>query len=757
MEKEKEPNYPISLLNKPQILNRQIYLIIYSLLKKIFIKSNQNYQKKLDEHLNKWINQINTEIIRKNEYYISTEYSKNNLRNILLFVKKQNIKYNGDIIENILIYIFSLVFKTEQDNTFSKYIFNNLTKLREHNNLDLIDWIQKEKILPKEFHDLKELFECDGKEDDNYHSEKQKESVFYYFLHQILEQKYPYDIFHSSSNLISTKYIHNTTFFNFYVCDFEFKKLLLQKKASESVLDKDIISNSLMNIVYNLSSKPQLKQINQIIRSFFTQVFIYYQNKNSPLLKYTIPSEGYATIPFVYDLRGACIEGRFSHVVLSPLMIQDFISKIFLKQNNFRELGLFELGKILVFNNNIKNIECDTCLIKSQYLDFFTFAMGLFDNYSIEEINFSYNYLREFSEEFLTKILTHCKGLKTLNISSNEMKRGLGNVFVILKKLYRRKKIKLENLILNKCILDDASLDELGDLLKCKFCKLKKIVLNNNPYPHNNNFLKKLKKNKILEEIYLNKDEISNSYVDYFLRIISNTNIKCLYLFKNKFNNFNDFLRILYRTKIIKKNKLDNIIILNEETSLINLDLSNNDYIIKNPIQIKLLKKLIEETSLYCLDICHILYGNNPEKWKETQDNAIYKKNVEEIKSYLEETKNEYGKVIKKIRINEVDVKNNKILEKEKSLLKYIKNEEKIKKILEDEKAIYSGFLLSEAENIIENENLKEKEENKDNIDDYEMEETTVEKLKNYLVLKRSEKALEDLKIQKYKKKLIII
>ena len=216
-------------------------------------------------------------------------------------------------------------------------------------------------------------------------------------------------------------------------------------------------------------------------------------------------------------------------------------------------------------------------------------------------------------------------------------------------------------------------------------------------------------------------------------------------------------MRILYRTKIIKKNKLDNIIILNEETSLINLDLSNNDYSIKNPNQIKLIKKLIEETSLYCLDICHILYGNNPEKWKETQDNAIYKKNVEEIKTYLENTKNEYGKVIKKIRINEVDVKNNKILEKEKSLLKYIKNEEKIKKILEDEKAIYSGFLLSEAENIIENENLKEKEENKDNIDDDEMEETTVEKLKNYLVLKRSEKALEELKIQKYKKKLIII
>ena len=85
-----------------------------------------------------------------------------------------------------------MVFKTEQDNTFSKYIFNNLTKLREHNNLDLINWIQKEKILPKEFQDLQELFECDGKEDENYHSEKQKENVFYNFLH--LYKTYPYYI-----------------------------------------------------------------------------------------------------------------------------------------------------------------------------------------------------------------------------------------------------------------------------------------------------------------------------------------------------------------------------------------------------------------------------------------------------------------------------------------------------------------------------------------------------------------------------------
>lgn len=226
-----------------------------------------------------------------------------------------------------------------------------------------------------------------------------------------------------------------------------------------------------------------------------------------------------------------------------------------MKQNNFRELGLFELGKICVLNKNIKTIECDTCLIKSQYLDFLTYGMGIFDNKSVEEINLSYNYLKEFSEEFLIKLFKNFKGLKTLNISSNEMKGGLGNVFIVLKKLYRKRKTNFENLILNKCLLDDSSLYELGELLKCKYCKLKKIVLNNNPYPYNCNLLKKLKNNKSLAQIHLNKDDIYNFSVEDILRIISNTNIRYLYLFKNRFDNFNDFLKIIYRTKIIDKKR----------------------------------------------------------------------------------------------------------------------------------------------------------------------------------------------------------
>ena len=749
MEEEQKPKLLISLLNKPQIINKDIYLFTYILLKKIFIGVNETKSKKnIDDILNIWIDKINKSIIRKNEYFINKEYSIKNLKNIIFFIKTQNIKYNGDIIENILIFIFSQIFQTEQENTFSKYIYNNLTKIREHH--DIIKWIKNEKIIPEEFKNLEELFDIDGKEDENYDLEKQKKSPFYNFLREILKQKYPYNIFHNNYDLKSSKYIYNTEFFNFYACNIIYENI---QKNTKNILDKDIATNSLMNIVSNLSSSPsQVLPLNQLILSFFIQVFIFYQNKNSPLLNYTVPLKDYATIPFVYDLRGACIEGKFSYVILSPLKVQDFISKILLKQNNLRESGLYELGKILVFNNNIKNIECDTCLIKSQYLDFFIHAMGIFENHSVEEINLSYNYLKEMSDESLIKILKYFKGLKTLNISNNEIKGGLGNIFLVLKKLYRAKKIKLENLVINKCNLDDTSLYELGNLIKCKYCKLKKLVLNNNSYQRDNNFFKRLKKSKNLEEIYLNKNEINNSYVDNILRIISNTNIKCIYLFKNKLNNFNDFLRILYRTKIINENKKQNIIIPNETCSLINLDLSNNDFPIKNPEQIKLLDKIVKETSLYCLDICHILYGSNPDKWKETQLNIKYKNCVDAIKKFLEKDKEEYGDVIKNIRINEVEMKNNKPLENEELIQKYIKKDD-VDKILKDPKAQYSGFLISEIKNIIKN-----NDEIKNIIDeDDEIYDDTVKKFQNFLILKRAEKNLDKLKKQKFKKKLIII
>ena len=749
-EKEDIPNFSISLLKKPAIIDKGIYLCIMNLLKTIFIKSEQKEPYKINKHLNDWITKINKDIIKKKENYIKNEYSLENLKNIILFVKTQNRKYHGDIIESILIYIFSLAFKTDQDNAFCKFIYNNLTKIREHKN-PVINWIIKDKIIPDEFENLVELFEVDKEYDSNIEIKNKKETIFYEFLKEILFQKFSNQIFNHNKNDNIMKYIHHGDFINFDICNYIYDKI---KIRSETILDKDMAMNSMMNMVYNLSVpfSPYNKPINPLILMFFTQVYVFYQNKYSPLLKYAIPSEkNLATIPFVLDLRGACIEGRFTNAVLSPLMVQDFYSKIFLKQNNFREMGMFELGKICVFNNNIKHIECETCLLKSSYLDFLIYAMGLYDNYSVKEINFSYNYIKEFGVEFIIKIIIRFKELKTLNISSNDMKSGIGNLFVVLKNLYRTKKTKIENLILNKCMLDESSFYELGELVKCKYCGLKTVVLNNNSFQLYTKFLKKLKKNKNMTEIYLNKTELNNTHVDNIVRIMSNTNTKYLYLYKNKMNNFNDFLRILYRTKIVKTKKEINEkhIIINESVNLINLDLSNNDYPIKNHLQIKLLKNILKETSLYCLDICHILYGLNPDKWKGTQDSLEYKKNVIDIKTDLEEIKNKYVTLIKKIRENSVDVVQNKKHEEEKLLQKYNKKEI-IDKILQDKNSMYSAFLKIQAEKILR----EDKEVVKDDVEKFE---ESVDKLMNFFILKRSEKTLDELQKEKYQKKLILV
>ena len=172
---------------------------------------------------------------------------------------------------------------------------------------------------------------------------------------------------------------------------------------------------------------------------------------------------------------------------------------------------------------------------------------------------------------------------------------------------------------MNKCSLDDISFYELGELLKSKYCKLKNLFLNMNNIPSNVNFIKKLKKNKGLTEIYFNKSNIGNEDSDNIMRVISNANIECLYLYKNRLTNFDDCLRMIYRTKLVlskeeeEKKEKDKEIIRND-SCLYNLDLSNNDYSSKNIEQIELLKKVIEETTLYSLDLSHILYGPDPNK-----------------------------------------------------------------------------------------------------------------------------------------------
>ena len=801
----------INIINNVKILiDRNIYKFLFELLYYIFIiedKQNSNNSKSKAkrknktkqsqnevnfENLDEKIKEINNKYIKEEKEKINKEYNSNNLINILKFVKTQNNIYASEIIENILIIIFSFGFKTKRENTFGKYIYNNINALKDKEKFILADWIISNKI--KTILNMRKILENDIVEREQMKCKIQEEPLFD-FLAEIYMEKVFRKKIHKKKIM---NYINNRIF------DLENKniqKINVDKDKTQNKLDSyssistySLVSNYYFPSSINKDENGGFGRIKKIpiplTRSFLISVFIYYQNKNSNLMKYSKKSnngEDLEIIPFIYDLSEAVIENRFAGVVLSPLRIEPRINEINLGKNKLRENGMLELAKVLIFNNkNINKISFQSSLLKSPYIDFLNNRLGLFENNSVEVLNLSFNYLNENCSEYLANILLHLKKLKTINLSSNDFKSGISSFLITLKKLYRQGKINLETLFLNKCLLDDIAYYELGELLKCKYCKLKNLYLNENNIPSCSNFLKNLKKNRSLTRIYFYKNNICYDDIDDIMRIMSNTKIESLYLFQNKINDFSQLLRIIYRTQLItkkengienkgennkennkeksKENKKDNkkennienknLKILKEDSILYNLDLGNNICYNKNKDKIELLKQCSEETTLYCLDFSQILYNNFPEIFKKS--NTDYEDYIVGWIKELDINQKKYNKIIGDINCNEIDKnKLNTKIRNNNNLFEDIDN--KIYVIIKSDKAKYPLFLKKKANILIKE---SEKIQNEIEIND-EFNEDKYKEIHNNLVdymnLKRINNELDELNELKNTKKMIII
>ena len=725
----KDNNINETILFPPEsVIKKEIYHFLLLLFKNIFLKpKKEEDNKKIEAKLKKWIEAVNKNPLQ-GDNTINLEYSKDNFKNIIYFIKTQNTLLAGDILEGILILIFSYAFETEKYNTFGEFIYKNdeeKYKLEDPTNFDLIKWFDKNMLLPQELQNMKNLLEKEEKRGGNL------DSPLYYILLEIQKLKF----------LNVNKKNHNIT------------------KFDKFIYRRNFLNQEIIDINFSKNFKPQ-----NIIRHFFISVFIYYQNKYSPLMKYIkeetrefryeseeegednkmqktveIEKKFLAGIPFEYDLSEAELENRFANTVLSPSRIEPRISQIIMAQNKLEERGFYELAKVLIFNKYVKKCSFDNSSIKSHYLDYLNLGFGIYDNNTLEELNLSFNNINNESIQYLDKIIIHLKNLKTINLSANDIiQNGVSSFLVMLKRLYRENKTKLENLVLNKCALDNSSLYELGELLKSKYCKLKRLYLNINNIPSNTNILKKLKKNKNLTEVYLNKNNFNNDNTDDIMRIISNTHIQNLYLFKNKIFSFNDILRIIYRTRIVK-NKEEQIdedkkgqknyerkYNLGHSSFLGNLDLSDNYCWTKNEQQLSLLETIIKITSLYTLDISHILAGPNPSKFLETniQDNKDYRSKINSIKDSLDKEREEYEENYETKKDMEVDKEENEQFLKEckKKILEIKDFDQRVIDLLEakadkdyymDDRGIYPLFLREKAREII---SLIVKEENQDEI-----------------------------------------
>ena len=727
------------------LVNNKIYLFLYSLIKNIIIKPKKYNL----NHLWIFINEINSKIIKVKNRQICVEYNTKNLLNIFDFVKNQNKIFAGDILEGILIIIFSSCFRIDTKDNFEKYIFfsknEKENKLYKSGIFHITDWLITSQFVPQELQNLNNLLQIEDKYiNDN--NKLLKESPLYNLLFEIQKHK-----------------LNN-----------------LKEKNENKNIDKIIYKQNFENKKYYDDLFLEEEKNVKLIKLFLISVYIYYQTKNHSNMKYIKESSingnkrsnNLAIIPFNFNMAEARLSNIFSNSVFATLKLDSRISEISLSNNFLEHNGFFDLAKSLIFNKNIEKCDMDDSLIKSYYLEYFHLGFGLYDNYTLKELNLSCNLINKDTEKYLVKVLSHLKGLRTLNLSVNNIKRGAASFFILLKQLFRQSEINLETLKLINCNLNNSSLYELSELLCSPYCKLKKLYLNINIIKDSISFLKKLKRNKSLEELHLNKTNINDNDITLIERVISNTHIQTLYLYNNLISNFDNLIRIIYRTKIInfvQDKKKENEIILKEQSFLENLDLSDNPIINKNVKGVNLICELKNKTCLSCLDLSHILKGNDPEKFEMDEE---YENAVNNLSNEIKKNKDGYLKnIINKQKIDtEIDITSEEIKYLENNFLNKYDNE--ITEILKaqikfqnpDKKIIYLKKTIksliyelsqnySKIKDMLIIKDSKDKKE-KINFDAYK-------KLENYLLqnilLKKAKINMKQNEEEKIERQLIII
>ena len=723
-----------------ELINPNMHMFLYVLMKYI-IFGKENIKDKTRDKLEKFV-----EVINKNyntNFEISFDSSKfnckiENLKKVITLIKKQSFAFVSEIIENVLIRLLSFTFFTKKSKFFGKFIYNDLKLLREKNS-KFNKWMDKSL--------LKYLF-----------------NFINFYLKDILE--YDFAMYYKKEN-VKDNPVGKSLFIKFlFLLDLNRFIINRQKKADKNNINKD----SIITISSNASCLYYSKDLNHIKKdsflpqatSTFISSYIYYQNKNSSFMKYLEDAEdsenneahndivssdishknsdNLIKLPFIYELSEAGIDDSYLGIILKPIRIEPRVSVIRMNKNNFGKEGILELHKTIIFNKNIKEISLKNCKIKSKDLETFEKNLKLIKNQSIENLDISFNHIKSDVDLYLAKMISILKSLKTFTISSNVLKSGAAALFVTLKKLYRKNKIKLETLILNKCELDETSFYELGELLKSKYCKLKCLCLSMNYIPSNVKFFEALKKNRSLREIYLYDCGIKNNNVDTIERIISNANLEILYLHVNKINDFNQFLRIIYRNSLIKnkeEKQKENIIC--DFPCLYNLNMNKTDCFNKNIEKIKLLKIGIERTNLSALDLTSVLYGYKIQ-------NEYSRKYYDEINSLNDDLKiklDTYKNAEKEILNNKIDKERLEKMISEENKKEFEKLTQ-LEEIINNTNSNYEGYIRKRIKEIKHNLSFKD-------------DKNRMKLLLDYINLKRAEKILnENEKIERNAKMILI-
>ena len=601
--------------------------IIFIIVKTLFNKeisvndeSMQLYSLLLNElkyfHINETI--IINKIKKYNETLetnkkITFHYSLDNFINIINYIKKsiKNTDFISDIVELLFIIAFHLFFNIDKQYTYNFHFFENCYHLSNPKNFE---YLEKNALNTKLFLNNKELLQYFEKKNSN-QTLKENELSKQYFNLNITEnsilKNFPVEPDLNYINELK-KIIPNAIipiiYINLYI---KIKKInyFIKQIQDENLEELGETKKYFYTIIQSIYYNPIL-----LYRNFFHQTLLVYQIKNSEYMKLE-------NCPFDYNFYYAKNEVSNSQYLVTGIKFDKRIKIITFSKNELGEIGMFELAKNLSFNKNIEIIDFSIMNITPLNLKYFLKGFFVSHLYNIQELNLSKNNDLEKGGIYIAKILEIFRSLKTLNLNQCNLKSGMKPILIQLKKLYLNN-YPLENLYISSNNIGLGSIFLLGDIIKLKKCNLKILVCNHSNMKNiaGHYFLNNINKNSNLQQLYMYDSGFDDHDYPFFKKLIINSKLNVLSIYKNRIKNFETIIKLLSLTQNIpeEQDKEKKLIYKIKNNQLFNFDVSENPIMGKLILKddIILLKNICKYTGLAVFDMIHIL-GKNDNKEKE--------------------------------------------------------------------------------------------------------------------------------------------
>ena len=650
--------FPETIIDN-RILYKIIYLIFFTLVdyNKLveYLKENNNLKNKKILNEMKNIKEERNKNNLDNFEGINDDFTIENYKKInkVLYDKTKDKNYFSDLLEFCLINALMLVFNCGKDHTINIYLYDNFNKIKRgkfFENLEKNSFVTEVLKQPFESY-LKETVEYNFNEETLEFTNDKKE---------IIKKKQYLSLITNLGKSLNDKLIG--FFYNFEERVDELLKKVEKENSTSSKISPLIYMGMIIKfkkfqLIYEKGNEELKKYICSQIKILYSYpkssfnylfyiLFTIFKIKNSSQIKKTKTT-------FKFEISQAFLEYDSSFVMASIIKYDKRIKHIIFNQNKFGEIGFYELGKNLLFNQNIIILNIGQMNITTSHLNFFN--IGLNGYCSAIELNYNNNIkINSTSGKAIAESITKFPNLIRLNLNKCEL--GTGTKYVL--KTILENPMKIKHLFLSKTLMDETSIKILNKIIEKKNCTIQILSVSNCNFnnKYGRKFLRSMCKNISIEELYMYNCELDDSYYCDVRNLIISGNLNVLSLYKNKFSNFESILKLIHLTSTQKKG-------YKTGSQLINLDLSVNP-IKKNSIcnkYIDIFVNVCYNTTLKILDISQTLNGENPKIKNEEDENKMDIDESTKSKSSIENSELNESKRIENLNERLKDIENKDI------------------------------------------------------------------------------------------------